>query len=388
MTKDLKYILKRVAIGVLIFLIITFIKSCNVKALTNGGVVNGLTIPASSSEARFFSLNSNGNVTEKGYSFLTNGDILYAIPSTPNYNYGTGGGAISLCNLSLVNNYFYGVTYYFASAVSSDFVHPYYTSFTNKLGIYSVPTGGSFDFTYVSVSNGVQKGTYSGLTPVGDTIYSYTVIFKANKTDTCLYSAFSSSSKNLSATELAFLGYTIENLGSQALTEQQITNIINNANSQVINNIQNSSSSIINNQNQNTQQIISSQQDTTDAINDLNDTIKDGSIPSDTDSKINNITSAITANQNSNIVQIATFIPQTLQQILNGFNNSCSGGYSLGTLYGTELILPCINPVDYLGSFLWGVIDSILCLCYLIPLCKFLVNKYNDLTSLKNMRWE
>lgn len=121
--------------------------------------------------------------------------------------------------------------------------------------------------------------------------------------------------------------------------------------------------------------------------NETNNILNDSSIPSDSDSKINGIIQS-TQSQNANISDLVNFIPNTLRVIINGFNNNCTGGYSLGSLYGTELVIPCINPVDYLGSFLWGVIDSILCLCYLIPLSKFLINKYNDLTSMKNLRWQ
>lgn len=275
MKKDINYIIKRVFVGVLIALILMTIKSCNVKALANGSIVSDLIIPASSSEGIFVNLNNN-EYSSKGYSLLTNGDILYAIPSTSNYTYGNSGGGIRVCNLSLLKDMYYSMTFYFASAVSSDYVHPFYTNYTNKLVI--TDNSGStkaFDFNYISVSNGVQKGTYPGLTPVGDTIYSYTIIFKANSTGTCLTSAFSSSSKTLSSTELAFLGYTFESLGSQALTQQQMTSIIDSANQAVINNQDNNTQSIINNQNANTQQQIESEQVCFDYTFDINSTNKD-----------------------------------------------------------------------------------------------------------------
>lgn len=126
-------------------------------------------------------------------------------------------------------------------------------------------------------------------------------------------------------------------------------------------------------------------QQQTQAQQETNNLLKDTSTPSSSD--VTNVTDKIT-NNNANVSDLVNMIPNTLQVIVNGFQNGCSGGYSLGTLFGTELIIPCINPEQYLGSFLWGVIDAILCLCYLIPFAKFLVNKYNDLTSLKNARFE
>ena len=185
----------------------------------------------------------------------------------------------------------------------------------------------------------------------------------------------------------------------QRLNQQSILNATQNA------------QNIINNQNQNTQDILNSQatinqninaigQDTTTIINQqqqnaqqahqdsqaIKDAMTDSSTPNA--SQVENVLN-LTHRDNAKISDIVNFIPRYLQTFINNFSVSCpSVGYSLGSLFGTQLTIPCINPQEYLGSFLWGTIDAILCLCYLIPLCKFLVNKYNDLTSLKNLRWQ
>lgn len=144
---------------------------------------------------------------------------------------------------------------------------------------------------------------------------------------------------------------------------------------------------------------INTQQSITQGVGELNDTTKEmvdeakktNDFLTDTstlgNSDVENIIGA-TDTDNANVSDLVNLIPQTLQVIINGFERGCIGGYSLGSLFGTELVLPCINPVDYLGSFLWGMIDAILCLCYLIPFSKWLVNTYNDLTSLKNRRFQ
>lgn len=100
---------------------------------------------------------------------------------------------------------------------------------------------------------------------------------------------------------------------------------------------------IINNNNQNTQTIVNNI--TTPSI----------------DSNTTNTDSLITIpNSNGkNVVLDLLMTPVNLfTNIINSFSNSCVS-YNLGNLLGTNLILPCVNLQNILGSSLYTIIDSI-----------------------------
>lgn len=362
MKKDIKYIIKRILIGVGIILVMSLINSCEVHAESisfedRNGIIYYNPAGADINNTRQNTLYYHGG----GYnpaSFYAPLELL----STADYPAVFNGQY-------LIDFYIYGVGTFYQNYNCSEF---------------------SSNFRYIDLNSGswvsasskiksqciaVNKTKYNGYDSI-HLLYKFTL----NTDNNIGATEFSVQiTKYNFFTEIATgtnIGYAIGNL-----YDYDVAIVDGFKNGAKLEDISNS----INNQTQQQHQDSINEQN---AINGINDSINDSSIPSDSSNQINAITSAITSNQNSSIVQIATFFPQTLQLILNGFNTSCTGGYSLGSLYGTELTIPCINPVDYLGSFLWGVIDSILCLCYLIPLCKFLVNKYNDLTSMKNLRWQ
>lgn len=370
MKKDIKYIIKRIFIGVGIILVMSFINSCNVHALTyslensssrinmNGSYVNniqwGINYWRGVAYEQFTGLDSYANiVVDSEYPILFPGRYLISFVLFSNQSQQDLSCSNIYTNFRNVNK---TTGNWVSNEISSKCIDMYKVTYNNKNAWRIL-----IDFTYKEV-NGWSPG-----------IDEFNFIMHSNNG----YKFFQGDQNGLD------IGIDISDIQSYDI------NIINTWNSDKANQtIINQNNSLINGQNT----INNSLNDVENSINyngnRIDNTLNDSSIPSDSENKINAITSAITTNQNSSIVQLATFIPQTLQLILNGFNTSCTGGYSLGSLYGTELSIPCINPVDYLGSFLWGVIDSILCLCYLIPLCKFLVNKYNDLTSMKNLRWQ
>lgn len=71
-----------------------------------------------------------------------------------------------------------------------------------------------------------------------------------------------------------------------------------------------------------------------------------------------------------------------LQAFLNGFNGQCSN-YNLGSLYGTNLVLPCINIQSFLGSTLWDIIDYLVSGMLIFAISKKFVNIFDDLTNLR-----
>lgn len=378
MNKDIKYIAKRVAIGVLIALIITFIKSCNVKAITNTGIFNTATIPDNQQGGRFYTCNGVNNCSSRGYSLLTYNGLYYALPSQANYVYGTNGGVLSLCNLSFVTDNYYSVTYGFVSS-NNDFVYPNYSAMSPKLGVGGTVSS-SLTFDYQTITQAQQIAQIPGLLPVGEYIFTFTIVFKAPSTNTCLNIAFSSYSKTLSSSELAFIGYKYENLGNQPLTQTQIQNIINNSNQNIINNATQNTQSIINNQNQNTQAITDAQQDTTDSINDLNDTMKDDSTPNNSDfnDAINSVTNAMPTN--STIASLVTMPITFIQKIIDGLGGTCSP-ITIGDIYGFTMVMPCINPADYIG-IIWNIIDVICAGFFAFVFGKKLVVIFHNITSM------
>lgn len=241
----------------------------NVSALSNGDVFSDLTIPDGNGVSRFFS-NNNGTLEDKGYSLLTYGDIKYALPSIPNYFYGNYGGTLNICNLSFVQNNYYSISYTFVTNSNNDYLWPHYSSSNYKLGLSNVVSPTNLTFNLDTQTDGVQIANIPGLIPIGDYVYTFTIIFKATLDRTCLNLAFSSQSKNMTATEAAFVGYKYESLGNKPLTQEEMTTIINNSNQNVINNINSSISStrqaIIDNQDANNQALIDANEQNTESI--------------------------------------------------------------------------------------------------------------------------
>lgn len=77
-------------------------------------------------------------------------------------------------------------------------------------------------------------------------------------------------------------------------------------------------------------------------------------------------------------------IPITL---LSAFNSGVSGTcqpVSLGTLYGTELVLPCINLEQRLGSDLWAIIDDITAIFIIYEIVMLVIASFEGLSSLND----
>lgn len=129
-----------------------------------------------------------------------------------------------------------------------------------------------------------------------------------------------------------------------------------------------------------TTSITQAQQATTDAINDMNDTLKDSNVDSP-NSSISQMEQNLPTN--SVISDLLTLPIRMFQNILNAVNGSCTS-FSLGALFGTNLTLPCINIQNYLGSALWGAIDVIFCGLFVLSMRKKFVEIFENITSLKN----
>ena len=144
---------------------------------------------------------------------------------------------------------------------------------------------------------------------------------------------------------------------------------------------------IINNATANTTLIIQSlsqaQAQTSQKLDDLNDTMKDESAPSNSDvsSKASEWASL---NASDTPISVMLLMPITLLNAYsNGLNGTCSP-YNLGNLYGTDLILPCINISNYIGATLWNVIDVLFSGLMIYAMGKKFVRIFNDFTNLRD----
>ena len=119
--------------------------------------------------------------------------------------------------------------------------------------------------------------------------------------------------------------------------------------------------------------------DQTNAITDLDDSINDDNIESP-DDFFDDFNDMLPTN---NTISSLIALPITLYtKILNGISGTCSS-INLGSLYGTNLILPCVNIGQYLGNTLWVLIDTIFSGMTVYFISKSMIKAFNNFTSLK-----
>lgn len=133
-----------------------------------------------------------------------------------------------------------------------------------------------------------------------------------------------------------------------------------------------------------TQSIITNNNINTDKIIDSNTEIKD----TITDSNVTGVEDSFEQfegflEENSTITQLVT-LPITLYtSILNNVGGTCQP-FNLGSLYGENLVLPCVNIGNYLGATLWGMIDLIISGFAVYFISKKLIKVFNTFSSMKD----
>lgn len=148
---------------------------------------------------------------------------------------------------------------------------------------------------------------------------------------------------------------------------QQIRNSLNDTNNKL--------QTMIDLQNQNNQtqtQIQNNTKETNDLIKD------DSSISND---KITDITNIDTNTSNTPVSDFIT-LPITLLNKYNTSMNSSCNSINLGSLLGTDLIIPCINLEQRLGSNLWSIIDKLFSFFMVFNIAMFCISIFERLTSL------
>lgn len=120
--------------------------------------------------------------------------------------------------------------------------------------------------------------------------------------------------------------------------------------------------------------------DNTQAVNDVNDSINN-STTDNPSGALNNMNSKIS--DNNVISDLLTLPIRFYQTILNSLNATCTP-YNLGRLFNTDLVLPCKNIEDLLGSGIVTIIDTGLCGLFVFTIRKKFVNIFENITSLRD----
>lgn len=221
---------------------------------------------------------------------------------------------------------------------------------------------------FAGVGFNIANSDYSNV------INNYTIlyyVFTANKTDKSIMVDFQSQNSQYSTT--IFGGYKLDLISdNNSISQAQIQQAIQNSGLATANSVAQVQRGV----NEIKQELSGVQ----DSINDVNDTLNDSSVDS-SDNTINNLKNQIPTNS---VISDLLLLPvRFLQNFVNALGSSCSR-FSLGSLYGTELFMPCINIENYLGSGIWTTIDLIISGLFVYSLRKKFIEIYENLTNLKN----
>lgn len=137
----------------------------------------------------------------------------------------------------------------------------------------------------------------------------------------------------------------------------------------------------LNTQNNKTDELIGKTEETNKELGDLNDNITNDNIDSDNVSNAFNEFESF-VDENATISSLLTLPVTLFTAILNGMQNSCSP-FNLGSLYGEDLILPCIDISSYLGGTLWTMIDIIISGFAIYFISQKFIKVFNSFSSMK-----
>lgn len=118
-------------------------------------------------------------------------------------------------------------------------------------------------------------------------------------------------------------------------------------------------------------------------VSSMNDAINDNNISSGTSSTVNDL---LEFQSQSNFGPVADLLllPLTLFGALySGFSGSCSS-VNLGTLLNHNIILPCINLQNILGSGLYTTIDLVISIFMIYNIILMCINIFDKITSLND----
>ena len=86
---------------------------------------------------------------------------------------------------------------------------------------------------------------------------------------------------------------------------------------------------------------------------------------------------------NTPISDLLTMPLTLIQAYIDGMSGTCQD-ISLGRLYGANLVIPCINIQEYIGSNLWSIIDVLISLFMIYNLSQLFITAFDGITSLND----
>lgn len=367
MIKDTRYIIRRVIIGVLISLILSFIYACDVKALTNYNQSVDINLNETNNNLNRVIFN-DPNHTSKIFSNQGRGTLVtiiltdkysettsFQLPTLYSVNARTDNG-YSTCEVSSLSNDTNASTQMKASmyGVKCDL-----TMGTNGL----ISLSANFE---PQVNNSwnmrVYRITFNNNLQAQEVAYEEYMYQYLQDWIYPRLNDINSNTSNIYNTDRAIYNYIVDWLYPRVDDIKQA--------------ILNTQQAVINGNNQAHSDAQSQQQ----ATEDINDSINNDNVD-DPSSSLSNMDNKIATNS---VISDLLLLPVTLfQNVLNSINGSCST-FNLGTLLGTNLTLPCINLSNILGSSLYGVIDILLCGIFVLSMRKKFVNIFENITSLKD----
>lgn len=341
------------------FLFSIFLSKIDVHAQTILGDIE-IGDWSSFTNGAFYNIVSTDSIQNKGWDLDSDGmaSPTSSIQTIMN-SYGMG---LSICDLSLLTDNYYSFTLLIGSD-SNVYYHPFYVNRSTKLGISNNSSVWFTNFNYDNLSDGVQQNYISFGQSQHIYLDSFTGIFKASTTGTCLNLAFSSN-KTVDFYRQSFaIGYRLTSLGSKPLTQEQISNALSQDFQNLNNSINNLSSGI---------------NESNNKLNDINSSINNDNVD-DPSSSINSFKDKIASN---GVITQLIGLPVTLfSKVLNSVNGTCSN-YNLGSLFGTDLILPCVNIQNYLGTTLWSVIDVLISGLFVYSISRKFIKVFESMSSM------
>lgn len=323
---------------------------------------------------RYFNANGTAlctNNTSSGSCTNTNGDYFYSLYRL-NYN-----SSIAANNdITLLWKFTHANNFKIPIGISEDTANN-----LNKVSIpniYVITTGGStIEITDSCTGVASVKTTFNSRDN-NLKQWSYTISCQYNVTSATngIMLRVTQSSATISPW-INTIGYTNGsfNVTNNPSESDKLINAFNGIASDII--------SAINEKNNETNEKLEDVIESVDVLNgnieDINDVL--------TDSSIDNPNNALNGMNNyfgsNGVISDLLLLPvRMFQSIVNTIDGTCSD-FSLGTLLGHELTMPCINLNSRLGSALYGVIDVLISGFFILSIRKKFVDIFEHFTSLK-----
>lgn len=355
MRYNINYIFRRVLTFFIIFVILSFAKSCEVHAMAETYVGQLRTNDFIGSNG-VLEWTSDGNQSYSVKTLLYNSQYDY--PYVNAFTTATYGGAFyGFTNVVMIPNRVYNVTYALSRDNGCKIPGAFDVHFKVTLG--SIGQWTRATIKTANVANGV---VIWGDNQDSFNACIYNVSFTVSEQSTFMVLPFTSI--NTVSIPWVFYGYNITDFGNAS---ELTTATINSMQQNIIN-------SIVTNQNIN-------QQQTNDKLDDINDSINDDSTPSNSDfnNAIEDVEDALPTN--STISSLVTMPITFLQKIIDALNGTCQP-IVIGELYSYNMTMPCINPSDYVG-IIWNIVDVICAGFFAYFFGKRLVVIFHNVTSMK-----